>query len=457
MIRTYDGKRGLSAGLIAVLACFSLGCQPAAAEKIIFRSLVPTLEPLPAPRVLRGSVVEAVGAPVPAVNVFGYAERGSRYPTEVTYVAPDTVAWRGGLQKNDRILSARVKDGRADLIVMRAGKKYSCVLRLAAAAGTLDSGTAGDGALKGGASKNSPAQALVNYSIAMVVDNSASMGTRDCPGDISRWQWCKDHINELYSQENGVLQRNISIVTFDSNFHSRQNCSPSDLKSVFASAVPSGETYMAPALEEAFLLVRRQLNSGRPAIVSVISDGRPSDVENVKKAIIKETNILSNPKLLSIVFIEVGTPEHYLRELDNDLVKQGAAADIVKVVPFAEAQGQGLSKTLAATIPKPPSTTPGSGLTVSGGVSARDTGPNRAQAAISSHIFTFNPNAGTRHTLVTRPAPAVVPTPAARAVPQLIKPHPTGTPPVGAAVPVKPQEIDEKAAVLRGSADRTYK
>ncbi len=120
-----------------------------------------------------------------------------------------------------------------------------------------------------------------------------------------------------------MLQKNISIVTFDSNFHSRQNCSPSELQSVFATADPVGETNMGPALEEAFLLVRRQLDMGKPAIVSVISDGRPSDADRVKQAIIRETHSLAKPQLLSIVFIEVGTPEKYLQELDNDLVKQG--------------------------------------------------------------------------------------------------------------------------------------
>jgi len=460
MIRTYiEGWTVLSpqiASKIAVLLAFCLLAPGQAgfarrgpvSEKFIFRSLVPTLEPLPAPKVLKGSVLEAVTAPPPPVNIFGYADQGSRYPTQVLYVAPNSVAWRAGLQSGDRILSGQVHDNRALLTVQRQGKKYSCYLNNEPVVAKLKSAAA-----------KSDTEALSDYAIAMVVDNSASMGTRDCPGEISRWQWCQDHITELYNQQNGVLQRNISIITFDSNFHSRQNCSPQALKSVFADGTPSGETYMAPALEEAFLLVRSQLSAGRPAIVSVVSDGRPSDVESVKKAIIRETNVLAKPKLLTVVFIEVGTPERYLQELDNDLVKLGAAADIVKVIPFAEASTQGLSKTLASTIPKTPATVTTS---LAGSASASVSTENRAREAINSHIFTYNPNAGTRHTLVIKARPIAPTRSTTTSTPPSvvkIKAHPSGTTAEAIAVPskTKPVEVDEKAAALRGSANRTYK
>jgi uncharacterized protein YegL len=301
--------------------------------------------------------------------------------------------------------------------------------------------------------EKSDTQTLTDYAIAMVVDNSASMGTKDCPGGISRWQWCKEHISVLHSEDRGALQRNISIVTFDSNFHSRQNCSPSELQSVFERGNPSGESNMAPALDEAFLLVRRQLDMGKPAIVSVISDGRPSDVDSVKKAIIRETHALAKPTLLSIVFIEVGTPEHYLQELDNDLVKQGAAADIVKVIPFGVASSQGLSKTLASTIPKP--------VEKSGPLAAGATvnAQNRAKDAVAGHIYIYTPPPPhTPAAPVSRPASQAVVTPRPAVVPApAIKAHASGTPVNGAGAASTAQEVDEKAAALRGSANRTYK
>jgi uncharacterized protein YegL len=435
-----------------LLSACLMGSAALAKDKFVFQSLVPKLDPLPPPKVLRGSVAESTLVTPPPINAFGFAEQGKTYPTTVTYVAPNSVAWLGGLQAGDHIVNGRVKPEKAIFIVQRKGKKYGCVLN--ANATSVESARQANGAGKAlsARTEKSDAQTLSSYGIAMVVDNSASMGTKDCPGGISRWQWCKDHISELYIEDKGVLQQNISIVTFDSNFHSRQNCSPSELQSVFAGGDPTGETNMGPALDEAFLLVRRQLDMGKPAIVSVISDGRPSDVERVKAAIIRETKSLPKPQLLSIVFIEVGTPEHYLQELDKDLVKQGAAADIVKVIPFASASSQGLSKTLAATIPKAVDKT----SPLSGAVTANTT--NKAKEAVTSHIYTYAPPAPGAAGAQKRPAapvvsasrPAPVPAPA-------VKAHPSGTMPEGTAPVAKAQEVDEKAAALRGGANRTYK
>jgi len=421
-----------------------------AKDKIIFRSMEATLDPLPPPKVLHGSVVESTAPGPPATNVFGYAERGSLYPTTITYVAPDSVAWLRGLQPGDHVVAAHVTPEKAVLIVQRGQKKYSCVLRTGALSALTGLADNSDGKKLSAKAEHSDTRTLATYAITMVVDNSASMGTKDCPGGISRWQWCKDHISDLYVEDKGVLQKNISIVTFDSNFHSRQNCSPGELQSVFAGGNPGGETIMAPALEEAFLLVRSQLSSGRPAIVAVISDGRPSDADNVKKTIIKETNVLSRPKLLTIVFIEVGTPEHYLQELDNDLVKQGAAADIVKVIPFSAASSQGLSKTLASTVPKPP---PENSPKTSLSATVSTDGPNKAKEAVASHIFIYTPPGPDKKPApqpTPRPQPPVVPAPP-------IKAHPTGVSAEAAAAVAKPLEVDEKAATLKNSANKTYK
>jgi Mg-chelatase subunit ChlD len=105
------------------------------------------------------------------------------------------------------------------------------------------------------------------------------------------------------------------------------------LPQIFQDSEPSGETFMAPALTEDLALVRNQLNYGKPALITVVSDGRLNDAESLKKAIIAQVNSPSKPELLSIVVLEVGTPDKLLKELDNELVKQGAKADIITVTP----------------------------------------------------------------------------------------------------------------------------
>ena len=417
-------------------------------KEIQLLRLVPTLDKLPERRVLKGSIGHDEGPDGIPVNIFGYSEVASKDAksgapvVQVGYVKPYTAAWRSGLTAGDKVLATKVQLPQALLTIERGGKRYGCLLE------TKQQLPIG---LVGKVNENkSDAQILSEYAIVMLIDSSASMQTADCPGNISRWQWCKDHMKDLFVADNaGIMgkQSNVSIITFDSNYRSHRNCSTAQLPQIFQDTEPSGETFMAPALTEAFAMVRNQLNYGKPTMITVVSDGRLNDADSLKKTIIAQVNSLSKPDLLSIVFLEVGTPDKLLKELDNELVKQGAKADIITVLPFSQATSKGLVHSLAATVPKPKAAE----TTIKGTVS---TSENKAKAAISAHIiFTAKP---TPH----QPAPLVQPKtivqPQARPKPQPpIKAHPTGTS-LEAKANALPQEIDEKEQVLRRSANRTY-
>jgi uncharacterized protein YegL len=434
----------LRALLLSGICIAFTGGVCSAKEKIVLQAQTPKLDKLPPRRVLQGSVGQSVMSDIPAhpTNVLGFSQSGADYPKTITFVKPGSLAWNAGLQAGDKILEAHATDALAGLIVQRVKKKYFCMLDLSKA-------TAGKGApgKPTETAESKDAKRLSSRSIVMMVDDSASMGTLDCPGKKSRWQWCREHIQNMYTDSNGLLQKNISIITFDSNFRSYRNCSPFKLTDVFNSVTPSGETYMAPALDEAFSLVRSQLERGQPALVSLISDGRPTDVDGVKKSIIAEVNKLSHPELLSIVFIEVGTPERYLHELDDELVKQGAAKDIVSVVPFGSVSSQSLTITLASAVAKADDSLQSTAL-LSGKVSSE----NAAKKAFDSHVAT--PSAVTAQ----KPAPPVKPVPVVPKPP--IKAHPSGTSADGKVetvkVEVKPVEVDEKESVLKHAANKTY-
>jgi len=419
--------------------CLSFSCTLSMGkEQIILQSMTAKLDRLPPRKLLQGSVGQSVVVNVKEhpTNVLGFSQKGASYPKTVTYVKPNSLAWLGGLQTGDQILEEHVVSPLAGIILKRGAKKYFCVLNMR----ELPADKTATTRLSGNAERTS-AQTLASRSIVMMVDASASMGTLDCPHNQSRWQWCREHIRDMYRESNGLLEKNISIVTFDSNFRSYRNCSPSKLGEVFESVTPSGETNMAPALEEAFSLVRSQLERGQPALISLVSDGRPTDVEDVKKSIISEVNRLAHPELLSIVFIEVGTPEHYLRELDNDLVKQGAAKDVVTVIPFGSVNSQSLAITLASAVPKSDDR---SNASLTGSAKSE----NEAKKALDSHVVT-------PATQETKPV-AHTPTPVTPKPP--VKAHPTGTTASGEKVIVKPPvvEVDERESVLKHGANRTY-
>lgn len=411
--------------------------------------LVPTLDKLPERRLLKGSIGQDQGPEGIPVNIFGYSEvvskdgKGGAASVQIGYVKPYTAAWRSGLSAGDKVLATKVQLPQALLTIERGGKRYGCLMETKQ---TLPI------ALSGKATENkSDAQILSEYAIVMLIDSSASMQTADCPGNISRWQWCKEHMKDLYVANTASTlrnQSNVSIITFDSNYRSHRNCSTAQLPQIFQDSEPSGETFMAPALTEAFALVRNQLNYGKPAMITVVSDGRLNDAESLKKAIIAQVNSLSKPELLSIVFLEVGTPDKLLKELDSELVKQGAKADIITVLPFSQATSKGLVHSLASTVPKPK---PAETTALKG---AASTSENKAKAAISAHIIL--PSKPTPH----QPAPLIQPKtivqPQGRPKPQPpIKAHPTGTS-LEAKAKALPQEIDEKEQVLKRNANRTY-
>jgi uncharacterized protein YegL len=430
---------------VICIALFSDVCS--AREKIVLQAQTAKMDRLPPPKkMLQGSVGQSVMSDIPArpTNILGFSQSGADFPKTITYVKPGSLAWNAGLQAGDKILEEHATDVLAGMIVQRVKKQYFCMLDLTKA--TSVNGGVGKGSEK---AENKDAKRLSSRSIVMMIDDSASMGTLDCPGKKSRWQWCREHIQDMYKESNGLLQSNISIITFDSNFRSYRSCSPSKLFEVFNSVTPEGETNMAPALEEAFSLVRSSLERGQPALISLISDGRPTDVDAVKKSIISEVNKLTHPELLSIIFIEVGTPERYLHELDEDLVQQGAAKDIVSVVPFGSVSSQSLTVTLSSAVAKADESLQSKGL-LSGKVSSE----NVAKKAVDSHIGT--PSAGAEH----KPPPPVPVRPLTVVPKAPIKAHPSGTSAEGkiqtVKVEVKPVEVDEKESVLKHAANKTY-
>ena len=279
-------------------------------------------------------------------NPWGFLPFVKKGSFSVNYVLPGSPSARAGLRAGDEVLQSRFRDDKAAMIVLRDGRQYSCLMKQS---GNFDTAGAGSNAALKGAVATS--RLLENQDIVLLVDSSASMNTKDCPGGLSRWEWCRKQTSALYVGADKLSDNSrISIVTFNSEFHSHGRCRLDDIAKVFSDNVAEGETNMTPAIDDGLSFVNSGLYSGKPAVIAVITDGRPTDAEQVKKRLIKLSNELRDPTLLTIVFIEIGTPEKYLRELDCDLVKQGARSDIVMLFPFSAMSERGLPKVLCEAV-----------------------------------------------------------------------------------------------------------
>jgi len=406
-----------------------------AKEKIKLEKLYPKLDKLPPPVLLKTGIGANVAIPAD-VNDFGYALSRKSLPSKITFVSTGSRAWASGLKPNDKLINASFDTTGATLIIDREGKKYLCIISAIRVPTKTNTKAATSEANK----------LLLKHEIVLLVDSSASMNTKDCPGGKTRWQWCRDQAGNLLSEN--ILAPKTTITIFSSNYSSHAHCHLSDLTRVFQNNSASGETNLAPALKDALTSISSQLYSGRPALIAVITDGRPTDTNNVRKLLIDTANSLKDPSLLNITFIEIGTPEKYLREFDNDLVQQGAKADIVSLFPFAEVNKRGITNILAqsAQPPKQPNKeTSVSAAQLKLKASIKEAQEKKQQDEARSKVLQ-----GAANKVYDFTKPKSAPNTASKK-PVAIKAHPTGT-----LREPSTAEINEHESVLKEGANKTY-
>jgi Mg-chelatase subunit ChlD len=416
-------------------ALASVLCADVAAGKnaVELRALIPTLDTLPPPKKLEASVVTTVTVNVPT-NIFGFVQRRDKSGSvSIAYVAPGSTAYRRGLLVGDKIRGEQATNGQATIVVERGKKLYACTFLLRDKREEQQK----EDQRKKVAQAEVGHLALSRNQIILLIDCSASMRTLDCPGGISRWQWCRKNTKSLYENCLRDYAKDVQIITFDTRLKVYRSNVNSKLDDIFNNDLPDGETFMAPPLKESFGLAKDSLDRLKPVMISVITDGRPSDFDAVKAAIIEQTNAMKQPDLLSISFIEVGSSERYLRELDNNLVSQGAHADVVSVTPFDTVNSIGLNGVLTDI--------------ALNAQKARFEKIAESQKPAKTNTPTSNQSSAANTVSQVQPVKVIH---AVNRIPP-VKAHPSGTPADG-QIPKKVLEVDEKEAVRRENANKSY-
>lgn len=193
---------------------------------------------------------------------------------------------------------------------------------------------------------------LGSYDIAIVIDKSGSMSTADCPGGMTRWDWCRDQMLGFARQTASVFRQGIDVLLFSSEYEAFPNVTFNTVKTVFTNNRPSGGTQMSEPLEAVFnehFRKRDQLGNTKKLIVEVISDGEPSDRGQVATAIARATQRMQRPDEITVSFLQIGNERDgasALTYFDNNLMREGAMQDIVDVEPFYIVSNQGLSQAI---------------------------------------------------------------------------------------------------------------
>jgi hypothetical protein len=198
---------------------------------------------------------------------------------------------------------------------------------------------------------------LANSDLAIIIDHSGSMKTRDCPGVslpgglASRFEWS---IDELSIFANGImssLPHGFSLITFDTNPEAFQISSVDSLQQVLTHLRPGGGTRLEAALQTAFQLHRAHLN--QPLLIAVITDGEVN-VRESQATMIEGTREFPLPNGVAITVLQIGliaeqTTAPRLRALGN-LRYAGAAYEPLTEVPFSRVRRDGLANDVLAAL-----------------------------------------------------------------------------------------------------------
>jgi len=201
---------------------------------------------------------------------------------------------------------------------------------------------------------------LGQHEVVVMIDKSGSMNTSDCPGGLSRWEWCAEQATALSKESEEYWPEGITLVVFSNDFDVYPHAHVKQVADVFKNYSPGGSTNTGSALWDrlrAYLQARaRNPKATKPLVIAVITDGEPTDGRTTAEAIISATAQMKDPGDISITFLQVGngaTGAALLDELADKLVDEGARYDVVEHETFARLQKMGLKQALVSAILAP--------------------------------------------------------------------------------------------------------
>lgn len=204
----------------------------------------------------------------------------------------------------------------------------------------------------------SEAVQLKDRDFVVLIDSSGSMSTADQKGGKSRWEAAAETTIALASKAAKYDPDGISLFTFSGRPRNHGNVSDSQkVSQVFNEVEPNGSTNLDAALNEVFNDYQTRKKDGKTKpngeILVVITDGEPDDRKAAKAAIISHSKTLDRDEEYGVLFVQVGTDpraEAFLKELDDELMGQGAKFDIVDTISMQDVGNRTLTEVLAGAI-----------------------------------------------------------------------------------------------------------
>jgi Mg-chelatase subunit ChlD len=323
-------------------------------------------------KLLQGSIDQYGEAKQQAFNIgLGIIvkhESDPKLKPQIIRVLPASSAEKGGVHAGDRLLKETMENDTVHLSLQRNSKIIQVSLKTGGAAmfdlSTSSAGpltaSAGKNALQAGAAKNAlhsgttsnqlksnVVEQMRDHDVVMILDMSGSMQSRDCQG-LSRWDWVGSQSNDLALAAQKAAS-DITVMLFSTGYQVMEHASPSLIPMIFERVRPNGGTNLSLPLGDAlgrYFAARQSNPNVKPLIITIITDGFPTDYEQVRQQIIDAANNTRKDGEISITFMLINgqlTGNRRMEELDSQL---GTQRDIVNLVEFDQVLRLGVKQAL---------------------------------------------------------------------------------------------------------------
>jgi hypothetical protein len=274
---------------------------------------------------------------------------GTSLPAKVAKVSLGSAASYSGIRQDDTVVAAHPEGMQLVVTIERNGKRYQSSVATDIHGLQEQFEKRGIKWAVGEGAFDKELQQLERFNVVILLDRSASMDETHagCPGDLSKWAWCKQQLDGLYFATARLLDNGFDLVPFNDNYQRWNDVTLWDLKRVFDSMKPQGtDKNIAKPLEAVIEdRLRWNVHKDKPLLIVVLSDGKQNMGRPLENVLTEAAAKISHQRDLTVVFLQVGDSivgQELFNDLDQNLVAKGARYHMVSYKPFSELRQKGL-------------------------------------------------------------------------------------------------------------------
>ena len=273
----------------------------------------------------------------------------AQFPAKVDKISLGSAAAYSGLRTGDDVLSAKYDDNSITFDIKRNGKPYQARIATNVKGVKEEFESRKIKFSIADSAFDKELKKLQDVHVVILVDRSLSMGDMHAgvPGDLSKWMWTKEQVDNLFLATDRVLEGGFDIYAFNDRVEGRTGVTLWDLRQVFDRLKPAGEHKnialpLQNVLDDYF---SRRKPDSKPCLVVVLSDGIENTGTPLQEVLIEASKKMNRQGEIIVDFLQIGESiggEELFDDLEQNLVAKGARYNMVVYKPFSELRNRGV-------------------------------------------------------------------------------------------------------------------